>query len=95
MSTAKPIDEVLSQCTRGYVPVNLDIGLAIAAHQQSPSASTLQAVVLARMPTIEDMRRQLDYLTALPDAEWPDPLGGEEYRYAVLSMVRSNISQRA
>ena len=95
MSTAETVEEVLRLCVGGYVPANLDIGLAIAAHQRSPSASTLHAVVLARMPTVDEARRQLDYLAALPDAAWPDVSGGERYQQAVLAMVRCNIRQRA
>jgi hypothetical protein len=47
MKIANTIPEVLEGCAAGFVPVNVDVALAISAHQQSPSANTLCAIVLA------------------------------------------------
>ena len=53
MEIASTIPEVLDRCAAGFVPVNVEIGVAIEAHRQSPSANTLYAVVLACQPAVE------------------------------------------
>ncbi len=60
MEIASTVSEILDLCAAGVVPVNVEVELAIKAHQQLPSANTLFAVVLARQPDVADAQRQLD-----------------------------------
>ena len=70
MTIASTVSQILSCIAAGTVPVGVDIGLAIQAHQQSPGGYTLRAVILACTPDVVASRRQLDYLTALPESAW-------------------------
>ena len=95
MEIPTTVPEVVALCaTTGVVPVNVDIGLAIEAHQRCPCLNTLYAVILACMPTVADTQRQLDYLTELPDKAWEDVPHWEEHREATLDAIRRSIAWR-
>ncbi|MGB3271825.1 MAG: hypothetical protein WBA66_02855 [Xanthobacteraceae bacterium] len=78
------VDAILNDCMAGTIPVNTDVEVAIEAHQvaierwrknrddsdQSLAWLTLRAITLASTPTMESVRRQIDYLTALPMDAW-------------------------
>ena len=72
------------------IPVNVDVGLAITAFHLRPCEDTLRLVVLARTPEIEDLQRQLDFLTALPETVWPAGC-----RDATLDGMSRNITWRS
>ena len=94
MEIPSTVPDVVAVCTaaNGMVPVNVDIGIAIAAHEQWPCANTLYTVILARMPTVTDMQRQLDYLTGLPSKAWRDVPQWEAHREATVSAIRRGIA---
>ena len=99
--------QILRKCKYG-IPVNTRVDVAIKAHgvaldhymsnlddpdALSRTMHTLRVVVLARMPSLTDCRRQLDYLTALPRdawARWPvgDP---DKAREATLSAITRSV----
>ena len=91
MEIPTTVPEVVAVCAanHGMVPVNVEIGLATEAHRQWPCANSLYAVILARMPTVADTQRQLDYLTGLPDKAWEDVPHWEEHREATLPVFDS------
>ena len=104
MMTAQSHDltaaEILAMC-RFAIPVNTDIEQAIKAHGMSLATEdrqlqqfTLRAVILAALPTLNDMRRQVDYLTALPLEVW-NPWAGvsrESIRENTLAGIARNIT---
>lgn len=92
MNIAASVPEILNRCAKGVVPVNVDIGLAISAHRQAPSANTLFTVILACQPTVANMQRQLDYLTGLPDTAWETVPEWEEHRVATLAALSRGIA---
>ncbi len=95
MNIAETVPEVLERCAAGSVPVNVDIGIAISAHQQDPSPLTLRVVILAREPTLADTQRQLDYLAGLPDNAWEIVQDWKECREATLAAIRRSIAWRS
>ncbi len=95
MNIAETVPEILDRCAVGVVPVNVEIGVAIEAHQQSPSANTLHVVVLACQPAVADAQWQLDYLTSLPDSAWEAVPDWESYRAATLDCIRRSIAWRS
>lgn len=97
--------DILAACV-DYVPVNVRVDQAIAAHriawsapQDDPEARqlamfVLRTIVVARTPDVDDLRAQLDYLTALPVTAWPS---GENYtkqecRDETLAAIRRSIA---
>lgn len=95
MEIASTVPEVLAGCAVGFVPVNVDLDLAIEAHRRHPSANTLYVVILARQPTMADSQRQLDYLVGLPDAAWHDVPHWEEHREVTIAAIRRSIAWRS
>lgn len=95
MKPAETLPEVLELCAAGVVAANVDIDIAIAAHQQAPSPCTLRVVVLAREPTLADTQRQLDYLSALPDAAWEGMPDAKRCQEATLAAIRRGIAWRS
>ena len=82
---------VIRQCAIGWVPVNVSVDVAIAAHRAVGTENALRVLILAMTPTVEDCRKQLDYLAALPESAWRhDP----SERDAVLAMIRRVIGWR-
>jgi hypothetical protein len=70
--TVETVAEILASIDDGrFCHANVEIGLAITAYQQRPCEDALRVVILARTPEIEHSQRQLDFLTALPEAAWP------------------------
>ena len=68
----------MSNLKRNFV-VNEHLDVAIAAHQDALRDGDaelahllLRVVVLAKTANLTDLRRLLDYLTALPTTAWPD-----------------------
>jgi hypothetical protein len=92
MTIAASVPEILHRCAEGVVPVNVDTGLAIKAHRQAPSANMLFTVILARQPTVEGMRRQLDYLVGLPIKAWEGVPDWEEHREGTLAAISRAIA---
>ena len=95
--TADSLPGIVALCAAGTVPVGVNMGLAIKAHQQSPDPFTLRAVILAYTPEIVDQQRQLDYLTALPEAAWDANAGwsASEVRDETLTAISRSIAWRS
>lgn len=90
------VGDLLYRCNF-CVPVNCRVETAIDAHRQSMKDGTeprtgyaLRAVVMAMTPTLDDARRQLDYLTDLPEKAWPSI----EHREETLRAMARNIAWR-
>lgn len=86
---------ILASCAKGFVPVNVEIGLAIEAHRRHPSRNTLYAVIMARQPAVTDTQRQLDYLVGLPDTAWQEEPNWEQHRDETLAHLRRSIAWRS
>ena len=95
MSIAETVPEILASCADGFVPVNVDVGMAIEAHQRQPSRNTLYVVIMAREPTVADTQRQLDYLVGLPDKAWQEEPNWEQHREQTLAHLRRSIAWRS
>lgn len=79
------------------MPVNVNVGVAIDAHRQAlkdlrepRTTYALRAVILAAVPTSDDIKRQLDYLTDLPDIVWAS-YGGPDIREATLRAITRSL----
>ena len=94
MSIAATVPEILASCADGFVPVNVEVGMAIEAHRRHPSRNTLYVVIMARQPAVTDTQRQLDYLVGLPDKAWQEAPHWEEHREATLAAIRRSIAWR-
>jgi len=100
MSDDMTAAEILAMC-RFAIPVNTDIDQAIEAHTTALTMDdrklqqfTLRAVVLATLPSSNEARRQIDYLTALPLEAW-NPWAGvsrESIREDTLRGLSRNIT---
>ena len=86
------VPEILASCATGFVPVNVDVGLAIEAHQRHPSRNTLYAVIMANNPAVADTQGQLDYLAGLPDKAWREDQNWEQHREQTLAYLRRIIA---
>ena len=95
MEIADTIPEILKRVAAGGVPVNVDVDLAIKAHQQLPCEYTLYVVVLACRPTLAEEQRQLDYLISLPDKAWEAVPNWQVYQPEVLAVIRRSIAWRS
>ena len=82
--------------------VNVPLHGAIAVHQKALGHGDhelahllLRAVVMARTDSVDDTRRMLDYLTALPLVAWPTQ-GGDaaDVRDETLAGIRRSIAWR-
>ena len=60
-----------------FVPVNLPLDEAIALHRAASGHDeewfALQTILFAATPAADDLRRQLDYVSALPLTAWAWP----------------------
>ena len=83
-----------------FLPVNEDLDAAIEAHQEAQRQGDhelahllLRSIVMARATSRSDMKRMLDYLTALPIEAWP-PQGGDpaDIRDETLAGLRRSIT---
>ena len=75
MKIAETVFEALAAVATGFVPVQVDVEIAISVYQQVPCAYALYMIGFACTPSVTDSQRQLDFLSALPDRAW------EEVRY--------------
>lgn len=105
---------ILKVCMTGAIPVNTSVEAAIEAHQAAIeqyrksrdesdmllAGLALRAISFAATPTTESVRRQIDYLTALPMDAWEcachrlkrDPA---DYREAVLAVTARSLTWMA
>jgi hypothetical protein len=95
MSTEHTVAEIHNICSLGGIPVNANLAIAIAAHQQQPGIMTLRTIILAAPATLEEERQRLDYLANLPDDAWIRDEGWWKYRDAVLDGFRRVIAWRS
>ncbi|MDA9396398.1 hypothetical protein WN73_38465 [Bradyrhizobium sp. CCBAU 45394] len=89
--THSSIPDLLKACA-AFVPVNLPLDVAIELHRTATKTTerssngeggavarfALQAVLFAATPTAGDIRRQLDYASALPIEAWEWPGKGAD-----------------
>jgi hypothetical protein len=100
------VDGILEMCAKPAVPVNVRVGVAIAAHRiafadfqargkpvEGLAMHSLRAIVLARTPDVQDYRDQLDYLKALPLSAWESgrDYSAETERRETLAMIKRNM----
>jgi hypothetical protein len=96
---------VLAMCATA-VPVNARVDVAIEAHriafarfvvvgeeEKALAMYTLRAIILARTPTAQDYRDQLDYLSGLPETAWEEQPGytAPQVRHDTLSAIKRNL----
>ncbi|WNV10161.1 hypothetical protein [Tardiphaga sp. 709] len=95
MITASTVTEIHTACSAGFIPVNVDLPCAIAAHRQHPGIMTLRTIIMAAPATVEEERQRLDYLAGLPEEAWIRDEGWWKYRDAVLDGFRRVIAWRS
>jgi hypothetical protein len=95
MSTEHTVAEIHTACSAGFIAVNVNLPVAIAAHQQQPGIMTLRTIIMAAPETVEEERQRLDYLANLPEDAWIRDEGWWKYRDAVLDGFRRVIAWRS
>jgi hypothetical protein len=69
--------------------------VVVGEEEKALAMYTLRAIILARTPTAQDYRDQLDYLSALPETAWEERSGytAPQVRHDTLSAIRHNLRQ--